>query len=199
MTAPGFTVWLTGLSGAGKSTIAHRLAAALRARGVERVEILDGDEVREHLGAGLGFSRTDRDINIHRIAWVARLLTRHGVATIVAAISPYRAARAEARRLIGPFVEVFVDAPLEVAEARDPKGLYRKARAGAITAFTGLSDPYEAPEAPDVHCATDRQTVDESVAAIVEALVHRRLVEPQEQARILARLAELGHLEPGRL
>jgi adenylyl-sulfate kinase len=204
-TSGGFTVWLTGLSGAGKSTIAHRLADTLRGRGVERVEILDGDEVREHLSAGLGFSRADRDTNIRRIAYVCRLLTRNGVATIVAAISPYRGARAEARRLAGEFVEVFVDAPLAVAEARDPKGLYRKARAGVIPAFTGVSDPYEPPEAPDVHCPTDRQTPDESVAAIVDGLERRglvppedRLCTPEEEARILERLGELGYLEAGR-
>lgn len=202
----GFTVWLTGLSGAGKSTIAHRLAEALRAHGQARVEVLDGDEVREHLSAGLGFSRADRDTNIRRIAYVARLLARNGVATIVAAISPYRAARADARRLCGAFVEVFVDAPLAVAEARDPKGLYRKARAGTIAAFTGISDPYEPPEAPDVHCPTGRQTLDESVATIVDALVRRGFVPaedapwctPDEEARILARLGALGYLEVGR-
>jgi adenylylsulfate kinase len=205
MTTKGFTVWLTGLSGAGKSTIAQRLLPVLRARGLERVEILDGDEVREHLSAGLGFSRADRDTNIRRIAYVCRLLGRHGVVTIVAAISPYRAARDEARRLCGEFVEVFVDAPLAVAEARDPKGLYRRARAGAIPAFTGVSDPYEPPEVPDVHCPTDRLTLDESVAVVVDGLERRGLVPPgealctpEEEARILARLGELGYLEAGR-
>ncbi len=205
MTSTGCTVWLTGLSGAGKSTIAHRLAAVLRDRGLARVEILDGDEVREHLSAGLGFSRADRDTNIRRIAYVARLLARNDVVTIVAAISPYRAAREDARRLAGTFVEVFVDAPLAVAEARDPKGLYRKARAGAITAFTGVSDPYEPPVAPPDPGPTDRQTLDESVATNVAALVRRGLVPPaeplwtpEEEATILARLGDLGYLEAGR-
>ncbi len=205
MTTKGFTIWLTGLSGAGKSTIARRLAPALAARGLARVEVLDGDEVREHLSAGLGFSRADRDTNIRRIAYVCRLLARHDVVTIAAAISPYRAAREEARRLVGDFVEVFVDAPLDVAEGRDPKGLYRKARAGLLPAFTGVSDPYEPPDAPDVHCRTDRQTLDESVDAILAHLEARGLVPPDaricsadEEARILARLTDLGYLEAGR-
>jgi adenylylsulfate kinase len=199
----GFVVWLTGLSGAGKSTIAHALAETLRGRGVERVEILDGDGVRENLSAGLGFSRADRDTNIRRIAWVAHLLARNGVATLVAAISPYREARDAARALIGDFVEVFVDAPLPTVEARDTKGLYRKAREGTVPHFTGISDPYEPPTAPEVRCATDHERVEASAAAILDCLTARGWVPPapavplppDEEARILARLESLGYLE----
>jgi adenylylsulfate kinase len=170
----GAVVWLTGLSGAGKSTIAARLAAELSERGIP-VELLDGDEVRTHVSAGLGFSRAERDANVRRIGWIAATLAKHGVVAITAAISPYRATRAEARALSdakapGAFLEVFVDAPLEVCEQRDVKGLYAKARAGKISAFTGVSDPYEPPERPDVHLRTDRQTTEESVAAVLNAL-----------------------------
>jgi adenylylsulfate kinase len=205
MSARGFTVWLTGLSGAGKSTIAQALAAELRRHGVERLEILDGDAVRENLSAGLGFSRADRDANIRRIAWVAHLLARNGVATLVAAISPYRQAREAARRLIGDFVEVFVDAPLATVEARDTKGLYRRARAGEVPHFTGISDPYEPPEAPDVCCATDRESVQASAASVLAVLTARGYVPsapadvaPDEEARILTRLEALGYLEARR-
>jgi adenylylsulfate kinase len=202
MREQGFAVWLTGLSGAGKSTIAHGVARELRRRGVTRVEILDGDAVRETLSAGLGFSRQDRDTNIRRIAWVAHVLTRNGVATIVAAISPYREAREAARRLIGHFVEVFVDAPIDILEQRDTKGLYRRARAGALAHFTGVSDPYETPAAPEVRCATDRESVEASVAAVLAALEAGGYVapaeaaaSPEEEARILTRLQSLGYLE----
>lgn len=198
----GFTVWMTGLSGAGKSTLAGLLAERLRACGVRTLEILDGDEIRQHLSAGLGFSRQDRDENIRRIAWVSRLLTRNGVPNIVAAISPYREARAEARKLIGDFVEVFVDAPLPVLEARDPKGLYRKARTGLIPHFTGISDPYEPPEAPEVRCPSDRETPEASVERIIAGLVERRYLTPDpwpcppdEEEQILNRLHLLGYLE----
>ncbi|HEY7832502.1 MAG TPA: adenylyl-sulfate kinase [Ktedonobacterales bacterium] len=165
----GFTVWLTGLSGAGKSTIAQRLERELRARG-RGVEILDGDVVRTHLSKGLGFSREDRDTNILRIAFVASLLTRHGVAVITAAISPYAATRAQAREQIGHFVEVFVRCPLDELIRRDVKGLYKEALAGKRPGFTGIDDPYEAPEHPEVTVETDHETVDESVAKILAAL-----------------------------
>jgi adenylyl-sulfate kinase len=168
----GVTVWLTGLSGSGKSTIAAALAQHLRERGT-RAEILDGDDVREHLSKGLGFSRADRDTNIRRIAYVAKLLTRHGVTVITAAISPYAEARAEARRSIGDFVEVFVNASVDTCIQRDPKGLYSKAIAGVITAFTGISDPYEAPAAPDLEINTERQSPDEAVDEIVRLLAAR--------------------------
>lgn len=170
LTVPqGVTIWLTGLSGAGKSTIAARLRDELAARG-RPVEILDGDEVREHLSAGLGFSREDRDTNIARIAYVAKLLTRNGVTAITAAISPYAAARAAARAQIGDFVEVFVRCPLEELARRDVKGLYARALRGEIANFTGVTDPYEEPAAPDVTVDSRSQSVAESVAAILEHL-----------------------------
>ena len=172
-TRRGFTLWLTGLSGAGKSTIASAVADRLRAEGAA-VEVLDGDEVREHLSKGLTFSREDRDINVRRIAYVAKLLCRNGVAVITAAISPYRAAREEARREIGDaFIEVYVNASLETCIRRDVKGLYDKALAGAITAFTGVSDPYEPPSAPDVEVNTERETIGESVERVLDTLRHR--------------------------
>src|SRR5918992_5783502 len=141
----GAVIWFTGLSGSGKTTIAHIVEDKLLVAGVP-VEILDGDVVRENLSKGLGFSKEDRDINIRRIAFVAHLLQRNGVFVITAAISPYEALRNEARVMIKDFVEVFADAPLEVCEERDVKGLYAKARAGEIKGFTGIDDPYEAPE-----------------------------------------------------
>jgi adenylyl-sulfate kinase len=165
----GVTIWLTGLSGAGKSTIAGRLRAELVTRG-RAVEVLDGDEVRTHLSAGLGFSRADRDKNVARIAFVASLLTRNGVVAITAAISPYAAARRAARDTIGNFVEVFVNCPLRELARRDAKGLYARALAGEIEHFTGVSDPYEEPVAPDVTVNSATQTIEESVAAIVTYL-----------------------------
>ena len=168
----GFTVWLTGLSGAGKTTIAKRLEEELRARH-KKVEVLDGDVVRTNLSKGLGFSKEDRDTNIRRIAFVCDLLTRNGVAVIGAAISPYRAVRKEARRIIGDFVEVYVQCPLDVLMQRDVKGLYNKAIRGEISNFTGVSDPYEEPLAPDVLVETHRETVEESVIKVLAALERR--------------------------
>ena len=165
----GFTVWLTGLPSAGKSTLAHLLARRLSADGYP-VEVLDGDEVRLRLCRGLGFSREDRDENIRRIAYVAKLLTRVGAVAITAAISPYRAARQEARDEIKDFVEVFVDCDLEECIRRDVKGLYRKAARGEVEAFTGISDPYEPPESPDVTVNTHREGPDESLDKILGAL-----------------------------
>lgn len=165
----GVTVWFTGLSGAGKTTITKAFEEALRAANC-KVEILDGDIIRENLTKGLGFSREDRDENIRRIAFVASLLTRNGVIVLVSAISPYRSTRDAARQAIGSFVEVFVNAPLAVCEERDVKGLYKKARSGEIKQFTGISDPYEAPEHPEVECRTDLETLDESVAKVMEYL-----------------------------
>lgn len=165
----GVTIWFTGLSGAGKSTIARALEAELRQQG-HGLEVLDGDIVRTNLTKGLGFSREDRDENIRRIGFVAHLLTRNGVIVLVSAISPYREIREEVRDRIGDFVEVYVDAPLAVCEDRDVKGLYKKARAGEIKQFTGIDDPYEAPLVPEVHCHTDQETIDESVAKVVAKL-----------------------------
>lgn len=153
----GTTLWFTGLSGSGKSTVAH-LSHQLIAAANLPVEVLDGDVVRQHLSAGLGFSKQDRDINIRRIAWVAALLNRHGVHCITATISPYRALRDEVRALLPRFVEVFCDAPLDVLIERDPKALYKRALAGEIENFTGISDPYEPPSAPEVWLLTDRTT-----------------------------------------
>jgi len=164
----GFAIWLTGLSGAGKSTLAQALAERLRSAGA-KVEILDGDVVRENLSQGLGFSREDRDTNIRRIAFVTKLLVRNGVVVIVAAISPYRAARDSARAEIGGFVEVHVDCPVPELTRRDTKGLYVRALAGELHGFTGISDPYEEPLAPEVVVHTDRESVDESVQKILAA------------------------------
>jgi adenylylsulfate kinase len=176
----GGIVWMTGLSGAGKSTLATAIAARLRAQ--RAVELLDGDDVRTFLSAGLGFSRADRDTNVHRIAYVARLLARHGVLVLVAAISPYAETRARLRELsvaVGhPFVEVFVHAPLETVMARDVKGLYQRARAGEIPSFTGISDPYEPPAAPDVEVRTDREDHAACEARILQALADRGLIAP---------------------
>ncbi|MBI2903132.1 MAG: adenylyl-sulfate kinase [Candidatus Methylomirabilis oxyfera] len=165
----GFTVWFTGLSCAGKSTIAQAVARMLRERGLQ-VEVLDGDVVRENLSRGLGFSKADRDENIRRIAFVSKLLTRNGVATLVAAISPYRAAREAARREIGRFVEVYVHCPIEVCMGRDTKGLYRRAVAGEISAFTGISDPYEPPPSPELTLHTDKESPEQSAALVMSRL-----------------------------
>jgi len=174
----GFTLWFTGLSGAGKTTIAEIVERELRGK-FGKVEVLDGDIVRTNLSKGLSFSREDRDTNILRIGFVADLLTRNGVGVIVSAISPYKEARDQVRRNVGEdFIEVFVDAPLEVCAERDVKGLYEKAFAGEIEQFTGVSDPYEPPAAPELHIKTNEE-------------------EPQESARrVLLKLEELGYLRP---
>ena len=172
----GVTLWFTGLSGAGKSTISEILERELRAAG-RKVEVLDGDVVRTHLSKGLGFSKEDRDTNIRRIGWVCEVLSRNDVVAIAAAISPYRSVRDEVReRHAGRFVEIFIDVPLEVAIERDVKGLYKKALAGEIKGFTGVDDPYEPPFDPELVIHTDQET-------------------PQQSAeRILAALRELGYL-----
>ncbi len=171
----GFTLWFTGLSGSGKTTLSRHLERELRARGY-KVEVLDGDVVRENLSKGLGFSKEDRDTNIRRIGFVCELLTRNGVIAISAAISPYRAVRDENRARIGRFVEVYARCPIEVLAERDVKGLYKQALAGRIKHFTGIDDPYEPPLNPEVVVESDKETPEQSAA------------------RVLARLEELGYL-----
>jgi adenylylsulfate kinase len=165
----GFTLWFTGLSGAGKTTLSAAVAQAIHERG-HGVEVLDGDVIRGTLSKGLGFSREDRDTNIRRIGFVAKLLTRNGVPVIVAAISPYRAVRDEVRAEIGSFVEVFVRCPIEELIRRDVKGLYERALNGEVAQFTGVSDPYEEPLNPEVIVDTDRETIEQSTAKVMDAL-----------------------------
>ena len=165
----GFTLWLTGLSGAGKSTLAGHVASELKRRGL-KVEILDGDEVRTNLSQGLGFSKEDRDTNIKRIGYVCKLLSRNGVVAISAAISPYREVRDDNRRQIGSFVEVYVQCSIEALTRRDVKGLYKKALAGEIKHFTGVSDPYEPPLHPEVTVDSERQSEPESARAVLDYL-----------------------------
>jgi adenylylsulfate kinase len=165
----GFTVWFTGLSGSGKSTIAELVAEELESRGV-RWELLDGDVIRTNLSKGLGFSKEDRDTNILRIGWVAERLTYHGAAVLVSAISPYREARDKVRSQIDAFVEVYVSCPVEVCAQRDVKGLYERAFRGEITGFTGVDDPYEPPQNPEVVVETDRLTAEECRDMIVATL-----------------------------
>ena len=181
MSDRGFTVWFTGLSGAGKSTVAEMLFHELQARGM-KTEILDGDVVRQNLSKGLGFSKEDRDLNILRIGFVAGLLTRNGVATICCPISPYREARDAVRAQIGDFVEIYVHATVEeIAAHRDPKGLYKKALAGEITGFTGVDDPYEAPEHPELVLNTLEETPQESLQHVLTTLVKLGYLDSAEQ------------------
>jgi len=169
MSDKGCTIWFTGLSGAGKSTITGELVPLLQARGC-KVEVLDGDVVRTNLSKGLGFSKEDRDINIRRIGFVCHLLSRNGVFAIAAAISPYKGVRNENRALIKDFVEVYVSASLDTVIKRDIKGLYKKALAGEIKEFTGVSDPYEPPDHPEVVCYTEKETPNESALKIIYKL-----------------------------
>jgi len=178
----GFTLWFTGLSGAGKTTISRHLEEELRARG-SQLEILDGDIVRENLSKGLGFSKEDRDTNVRRIAFVADLLSRNGVPVITAAISPYKEIRDEARELMGDrFIEVFVKASVDTCADRDVKGLYEKAFKGEIKEFTGVSDPYEEPERPEVVCDTESESAEESAAKLIAYLEQRELIPAKEAA-----------------
>jgi adenylyl-sulfate kinase len=165
----GFTLWFTGLSGSGKTAIAKRVAEQLRGRDL-KVERLDGDIVRQSLTRDLGFSKEDRDKNIERVTFVAKLLTRNGVAVLCSFISPYRERRAKSRREIGDFIEVFVECPVSVCTERDVKGLYAKAFAGEIENFTGVSDPYEEPENPEIICHTAQETPEESAAKVIAYL-----------------------------
>jgi adenylylsulfate kinase len=175
----GFTLWFTGLSGSGKTTISELVEHELRNR--ERpVEVLDGDIVRTNLSKGLSFSREDRNINVLRIGFVANLLTRNGVGVVVSAISPYKEARDQVRRRIVDFVEVFVDAPLEVCAERDVKGLYKKAFSGEIQGFTGVSDPYEPPNAPDLVLKTEEESPEESTRKVIEKLEFFGYLWPRE-------------------
>ncbi|HEY9847385.1 MAG TPA: adenylyl-sulfate kinase [Candidatus Caenarcaniphilales bacterium] len=180
MTNKGVTLWFTGLSGSGKSTLSKAVEAQLRARGCP-VEVLDGDIVRTNLSKGLSFSKEDRDINIRRIGFVANLLSRNGVVAITAAISPYRAVRDEIRKMSENFIEVYVNAPLSVCEARDVKGMYAQARAGMIKDFTGIDDPYEEPLNPEIVCYTAEESIEESVAKIIAELERRNSL-PTRQA-----------------
>ncbi|MEO8130978.1 MAG: adenylyl-sulfate kinase [Bryobacteraceae bacterium] len=165
----GFTIWFTGLSGAGKSTASEMVYARLKESGA-KVELLDGDVVRTHLSKGLGFSKEDRDTNVRRIGFVCELLSRNGVIAIVAAISPYREVREEVRATIPDFVEVYVHCPIEVLAQRDVKGLYKKALAGELASFTGVSDPYEPPSNPEVSIDSSTEKVDESVDKVFAKL-----------------------------
>lgn len=203
MEQQGFTLWFTGLSGAGKSTLANIVAERLRDMD-RNVELLDGDEIRKNLSSGLGFSKADRDANIRRIAYVAKLLSRNGVVAITAAISPYREIRDEARQEIRNFVEVFVDCPLEICEQRDIKGLYKKARAGEIQQFTGISDPYEPPLHPEITVHTNVETPEQDADLIISRLADLGYLQgvpvpagaysAEEEALVSERLKNLGYL-----
>ncbi len=199
----GFTLWFTGLSGAGKSTLATLVAAELRERG-SNVEIMDGDAVRTNLSKGLGFSKEDRDTNIRRIGYVCNLLSRNGVVAMSAAISPYMAVRDEVRRMTeSRFVEVYVECPIDVLTERDVKGLYKKAIAGEIKNFTGISDPYEGPEDPEIRVHSDTQSVAESAQHIIDRLERMNLIPApagasycadDEEAEIVAQLQKKSYL-----
>lgn len=205
----GFTIWFTGLSGAGKSTISAIVEQELRERG-HKVEVLDGDVVRTHLSKGLGFSKEDRDTNIRRIGWVCQVLTRNDVVAIAAAISPYRVIRDELREQIGRFVEVYVECSIEKLAERDVKGLYKKALAGEISNFTGVSDPYEPPFDPEVVCYSDgRETPEQSAEKVIARLEDLGYVErrpapvmadangaysEEEEEEVTERLRDLGYL-----
>ena len=207
----GFTVWFTGLSGSGKTTISEIVRERLLAQG-HRVELLDGDVVRTNLSKGLGFSKEDRDTNIRRIGWVCELLTRNDVVAIAAAISPYREVRDEMRSKIASFIEVYVECPIEMLADRDIKGLYRKALAGEITGFTGVDDPYEPPLNPEVTCYSDgRETAEESAEKVLAKLAELGYMSadgggskaqgatdeaytPEEESEVSDRLRDLGYL-----
>ena len=203
----GFTLWFTGLPCSGKTTIADKVAEVLRARGL-RVERLDGDVVRKGLTRDLGFSKEDRDINIERVTFVAKLLSRNGVATLVSFVSPYRKARDKARQECTNFVEIYVKAPVEVCEQRDVKGMYKKAKMGIIKDFTGVDDPYEEPLNPELVLETDKLSVEECVNKVIEKLLELGYLEkekvaeeeyedvytPEEEKEIEQRLKDLGYI-----
>ena len=198
----GFTLWFTGLSGSGKTTVSRIVAQILRDRG-KKVEILDGDIVRMNLSKGLGFSKEDRDINIRRIGFVCHLLSRNGIVAIGAAISPYKAIRDENRALIGDFIEVYARCTMDKLVERDVKGLYKKALAGEIKGFTGVDDPYEAPERAEVVFDSDQETPDQSAAKIIATIEALGYLEPaktasgytaEEEEKVNERLKSLGYL-----
>jgi len=199
--AKGFTLWFTGLSASGKSTLAERVRDLLLERGM-KVEVLDGDVVRQNLSKGLGFSKEDRDTNIRRIGFVCNLLTRNDVVAIGAAISPYRAIRDENRKLIGRFVEVYCKCDIDTLKNRDPKGLYEKALRGEIENFTGVSDPYEAPEKAEVVVDTANEDIDTSVERIIGTLEQMGYIpagdgrgySEDEEESIKERLRDLGYI-----
>jgi len=197
----GFTLWFTGLSGSGKSTLAERVRDTVLERGM-KVEVLDGDEVRTNLSKGLGFSKEDRDTNIRRIGWVCHLLTRNDVVAISAAISPYKEIRDENRKLIGRFVEVYCKCDIDTLKDRDPKGLYEKALNGEIKNFTGVSDPYEAPDKPEVIVDTANEDIEVSLNRIIATLEQLNYIpagdgrgySEEEEETIKQRLKDLGYI-----
>jgi adenylyl-sulfate kinase len=183
LTQQGFTIWFTGLSGAGKTTLADAIEPLLRERGITKIEKLDGDVVRTHLSKGLGFSKEDRDTNILRIGWVAEVLTRNDVCVLASAISPYRDIRDEVRRNVGPnFVEIFVKCSIPELTRRDVKGLYEKAIKGEIKNFTGISDPYEEPLHPDVTVDSEAEELEQSVAKVLATLEERGFIPVDAKA-----------------
>ncbi len=197
----GFTLWLTGLSGAGKTTLANELEGHLLERGM-KVEVLDGDVIRENFSKGLTFSREDRDIQVRRVGFVCNLLTRNDVVAIAALISPYADVRAENRKMIGRYVEVFCNCPIEVLKERDPKGLYKKALAGEIKNFTGIDDPYETPEDAEIECLTAEESIEESAQKVVKTLeilgyvprLDEAEYSAEEEDKIRQRLEDLGYI-----
>jgi len=202
MEKKGFTIWFTGLSCSGKSTLSQKLEEELRRRGFNKIEILDGDVVRTHLSKGLGFSKEDRDTNIRRIGFVCKLLSRNGVVAIAAAISPYREVRDYNRKEIGDFIEVYCKCSLNVCIERDVKGLYKKALAGEIKSYTGIDDPYEEPLNPEVVLETDQETPEESVAKIMQKLevlgylpAEEEVYTPEEEEKVKKRLKDWGYVD----
>jgi adenylyl-sulfate kinase len=200
VTAPGATLWFTGLPASGKSTIAREVHRRLLERGVPS-ELLDGTEVRESLSRGLGFSHDDREEHLRRIGYVAKLLSRNGVIAICAAVSPYRATRDEIRRNTANFVEIFVECPIDVAERRDQEGVYARARRGEIPEFTGISAPYEPPTAAEVHIRSDQESVDAAALKVMHTLELLRIISASPESEraaqedeIRRRLAALGYL-----